>query len=223
MPNAKLFLIFCSILPLLSVSQTKKVEPSKGLVLYIPENFTLMSDDNLAQKYPTYKKPIAMYESRDKKAEMGVNAAVNTWRNNNLNILKDMYKSTIASVFAEVDFIQDGTIVEVNGRKFVYFEFTSAIKDDKRIDETTIVTRRYNYLAYTIYANRILVFNFNSTYISRAEWTQKAVEIMKSIKVSDKLKLDKYVPFQAAGPQPKEISGRKDMQMEALKKLNGKK
>jgi len=219
MQNVKLFILITFVFPLIGIAQVKKIEPAKGLVLEIPKGFSLMSDDNLAQKYPTYKKPIAMFESTDGNAEMGVNAAVNKWRNNNLSILRDMYKSTISSVFAEVEFIQEGNIVEMNGRKFVYFEFTSAIKDDKRLDENTTVTRRYNFIVYTLYASRILVFNFNSTFNSRAQWMPIAASIMNSIQINAKLKLDQYVPFKAAGPQPKAIPGRRDMQMEAIKKL----
>ncbi|MFN0048348.1 MAG: hypothetical protein ACKVOU_04420 [Cytophagales bacterium] len=217
-PSILYFSLFFS--SFLGFSQLKKNEPQKGLELSLPATFTLMSDDDLAQKYPSYKKPIAMYESEDRNAEMGVNAAVNKWKNYNLGVIKDVYKSTISTIFTEVNFIQDGNIVDINDRKYVIFEFTSAIIDDKRVDNNPVSTRRYNYLAYTIYQKKILVFNFNSTFGSKSEWMPMAVQIMKSIKISDRLKIKEFEPYRAQGPRPTRVAGDKNKEQEALMKQN---
>lgn len=213
---------FLFFLTLAVCAQSKKIAPYKGISLKLPSAFVVMADDDIAQKYPTYKKPLAMYVSKDATAEFGINAAVNNWSNKNLEVLRSIYRSTIMSIFYNVNFSKDGEIATINDRKYVLFEFTSEIKDDKRIDESTVLMRRYNYLAYTIYANKILIFNFNADFKKREQWAPQANEIIQSIKISNNLKLPDFVPYKTEGPQPKEIKGRRDIQMEAIKKLNKK-
>lgn len=198
--------------------QFKKVEPIKGLQLSVPNTFKLMSDDDIAQKYPSYKKPIAVFESENKTAELGINSAVYRWKNYNLSVIRDVYKSTISTVFSEVNFIQDGNIVTINDKKYVVFEFTSTLVDDKRLDNNPVFTRRYNYLAYTIHEKKILIFNFNSSYESREEWMPLANQMMQSIKISNKLKIKEFTPYKIEARQPTRVAGDKNKEQEKLMK-----
>ena len=200
------------------ISEAKKTEPIKGLTFILPANFSIMNDDDIAQKYPTYKKPLAMYNSQDKEADFGVNHAVNRWYNANLTILRDMYKSTINSVFTNVDYIQEGVIKTINGRNFIVFEFTSELTEEKRIDEKDVRLRTYSFMCYTLHDAKILVFNFTTRAHYQSKWAPVAATIMNSITISPKLKVGDFTPYKVDRPLPK-TNLKNDPQMEAIKRL----
>lgn len=211
-------ILFISIPLILFAANFKKVEPVKGIKYEMPEDFLQMTDDDMAQNYPTYKKPLIMFNSPDKKADFGVNSAVNRWNNKNLSVLKDMYKSTISSVFTSVTFIQEG-IVQINNRSYIVFEFNSELVDEKRFDGKATITRKYSYLLYTIYENKILVFNFTCESGSKGTWAPVAKRMMNSIEISNKLKLQDFEPFEVDRPLPKS----NDPQMEMIRKMKDSK
>lgn len=199
-------------------SEYKKKELIRGITALIPLDFEIMSDDDMAQKYPTYKKPLVMYNDKNKEADFGLNAAVNKWPNTNLQVLKDMYKSTISSVFTTVEYVQNGVISKINGRNHIVFEFVSELVDDKRVDEKTLTVRKYTYLSYTLQDNKILIFNFTCSAGKKDAWNKVASIIMNSLKISSKVKLENFKPFVVDRPLPK-TNGKNDPQMEAIKKL----
>jgi hypothetical protein len=198
----------------------KKVQLIKGLSAALPKEFIVMIDDDIAQKYPTQKKPLAMYNSTDKSADFGVNYAINKWNNKNLSVLKDIYKSTISSVFTSVTYLQDGLIKNVNGREYIVFEFVSELVDDKRPDSKNFTVRNYSYLMYTIVDKKILVFNFTSVASGKEKWMPVASAIMTSIVITDKFKIEDYTPFEPDRPP---LPKSNDKQMEMIRKMRDNK
>ena len=51
----------------------------EGVTLLIPNNFVEMSDEEIASKYFTPKRPLAIFRSPDRKAEIGVNSSIFEW------------------------------------------------------------------------------------------------------------------------------------------------
>jgi hypothetical protein len=206
-----------------AIVKYKRKSPLKGLTLDLPSNFTIMTDDEMAERYPSYKKPLIMFISVDKKADFGINYSVNKWVNKNLDVLRDMYKSTLSMLFSEVEYIKEGEIVDIHGRKWILFEFYSTFREEKRIDESTLLTRKYNFLAYTLYKNKVIIANFNCSRADAPDYYKYARKIINSIKITDKLDLKDYEPYRTQGPQPIRIKDREDIQLDAIQKLNGSK
>ncbi|MDX2188927.1 MAG: hypothetical protein SFY32_03615 [Bacteroidota bacterium] len=214
------FLILYFIVFNIHAQISKKTEPIKGIMLSLPPSFVTMTDDEIASKFPTYKKPLAMFVSQDKTADFGINVAVNRWQNKNLIVLRDMYKSTISSIFSEIDYKIEGDIVKINNREFILFEFTSKYTDENNKSESTIALKNYSYIAYTLYNQKILIFNFTSTYGESGKWAAVANSLIKSIEITDKLELKEFEPYQVNRPQPKGTEG--DPQMKIIKQMKKK-
>ncbi len=211
-----LFFLFFISLQVFS-QNLKSIDIKKGISLQIPDNFNLMSDDDIAQKYPSYRKPLAVYSNSKKSVDIGVNYTINKWNNSNLSILKSMYKATISSVFTDVSFFQDGVIKKVNDRDFIVFEFISTLTEENGPNQGKSM-RTYTYLAYTIFQKKVLVFNMNAEALERNNWAATFENVFGSIKISNKLELDAFTPFEAENkPVPKSSST--DTQLKLLKRL----
>ena len=214
-------LIVLSISIMSFQTNMRKTQLIKGLSAKLPNTFVIMADDDIAQKYPTHKKPLAMYTSPDKFADFGVNYAVNQWNNRNLTVLRDIYKSTISSVFTHVEYLQEGIIKKINDRDFIVFEFVSELTDDKRPDNRNFTVRNYSYIVYTLVDKKILIFNFTSTVQTKDKWLPVANAIMNSINISENIKIEDYVPVEVERKMPKGKSN--DPQMEMIMKMKDSK
>lgn len=208
--------IFVSYVSVLAQKLIAK-EIRKGLEISIPDKFVMMNDDDLAQKYPSYRKPLAVFTNENKTADIGINYSINKWNNKNLTILKDMYKATISSVFTEVEFIQDGIVKNINGRDFIIFEFISTLVEENGPKKGATV-RTYSYIGYSLYEKKVLVFNLNAPAQEKNNWNLVFGSVFESIKVNNKLELDAFIPYEAENkPQPK--GGADDPQLRLLKKM----
>jgi hypothetical protein len=161
-----------------------KTRITKDITVSLPADFTPMSDDDMAKKYYTYRKPTAMYTNQDRVIDFGLNQTATPWRQQDLPMLKDVYKESIRTMYTKVDFMQD-SIVTLNKRNFIVFEFLSEVVDD---DPASLrkgsVVRQYSYLQYTIKDNKVLIFNFTCPAQFYKKWQETARKIMESIKVA---------------------------------------
>ncbi len=183
-----LILIACCWLVLCSFTtdgiKLVKTKITKEVTVSLPANFVPMTDDDMAKKYFTYRKPTAMYTNPDRLVDFGFNETATRWRKTDLPILQKFYKSSIVSMHNKVDFKQE-TIATINNRDFVIFEFTSEVTDEESNSlQKGGVTRQYSYIQYTIENNKVLVFNFTCPYQMKDKWQEVAKEIMASIKIS---------------------------------------
>ncbi|MES2734219.1 MAG: hypothetical protein V4714_20900 [Bacteroidota bacterium] len=161
-----------------------KVTVAKGITVSMPANFTRMTDDEMANRYFTFRKPVAMFTSPDHSADLGFNISNSHWRKDDLPIAKDFYLSTIQTMYTKVDFIQKGVLKMVNKRQFAVFEFVSEVVDD---DEQSLnkgaVTRQYSYIQYAIQDGKVLVFNFTCAARAKDKWQTTAQAVMKSVRL----------------------------------------
>ena len=171
-------LAFLLGLLLLSTASVPKLRPQKiaeGVTVSLPSDFVPMSDNDIAQRYPSTKKPLAMYTSLDRVVDFGVNESKATFPGSDLNILKEFYQSTILSLYNKVDFIQKGVIQPIKKRDYIVFEFTSEI--DK--------TYKYTYLQYALINNKVFIFNFTCPQEYKDKWQETAKAIMQTVKLNE--------------------------------------
>ena len=180
-------ILFIVIAFLLVSADEPKLTPMKiteGVTASLPKDFVAMSEEDIAQKYPSTKKPLAMFTSLDRTVDFGLNVSKSPWAGSDFAILKDMYKATIMEMYSNVVFLYEGT-EKINGNDFVLFEFTSEADNIKK----------YTYLSYTIIGNakdkenktnRVYIFNFTTDGNKTAAWRETAKAVMHSIRIEPK-------------------------------------
>ena len=171
----------------------KTFKITEGVKASLPADFLSMSDDDLAVKYPSTKKPLAMFTNLDRIADFGLNVNKSSWPGNDLKILQGVYKSTIMDMYNKVEFLQEG-IKTINKKEFIIFEFISVFEGQ----------RNYTFLQYAVVKNQVYLFNFSTAAHLKDKWQPIAQKIMSSIKMSVKDRIEvkpivkdgvkKYVP-----------------------------
>lgn len=161
-----------------------KTEVAPGVKVSLPADFVPMTNDDIARRYFTFRKPVAMYTSPDRSADFGFNVSNSQWRDTDLSIAKDFYLSTLQTMYTKVDFAQKGTLQTVNKRQYAVFEFVSEVVDEEEQSLTKgAVTRQYSYLEYTLRKGKVLIFNFTCPARARDKWQPTARAIMQSVRV----------------------------------------
>lgn len=169
-----------------------KVKINEAISVSLPESFEVMDEVMYSRKYGAYRPPIAIYTSNREEADFGINESVNRslqafassdWKMEDMEMIKGVYKASIAGIHSEVAFIQDD-IREINGRPFIVLELLGAVRDeDKAVSFNRSAKRQYYYIQYTVYNGKILIFNFNCPGALKQRWQNSAREIMDSIKI----------------------------------------
>lgn len=163
----------------------KRVSLTPGASMLMPADFSLMNDDMLAKKYFSPKKPTAMYTDPSGEIDLGINFTNNFWQQEDIPMLKDLYKGSLRANYTKVEFLQEN-IVSINKRKFVVLEFVGIVSDEDK--KTNAMGRksqiaRYNYMMYTVIENRVVVVNFNCPTKYQQEWQAIVPKIMRSVKI----------------------------------------
>ena len=160
-----------------------KIEIGSGISLKLPESFQPMPEAEIARKYISTRKPVAVFMSADRQADFGINISITQWNPSDLPIMKDFYKATIVELHSNVEFIRE-EIVNVNGKDFALLEFTSLVKDeDNTLGTTRPPVQKYNFIQYTIFDKKTFVYNFNCPANQQARFRDTAREIMNSIEM----------------------------------------
>lgn len=187
----------------------KKVHISEGITAKLPAEFVPMSDQDIATKYPSTKKPLAMFTSPDRLVDFGLNVTKSPWAGEDLNLLKEVYKSTLYTLYNEVSMLQED-IRQVNKNEFVVLEFTS------KMDHT----HNYTFLQYGIFNNRVYIFNFTCPVQFMEKWQPIAQQIMSTIKVKPgQLNAIDYKP---AGESQKKGKSSREVYQEQRRRMSSK-
>lgn len=161
----------------------ERLKVTKEISMLVPAQFLPMTQSDLVNKYVSYRMPIAMFTSADRRIDLGVNQNSSPWSSGDLNILKDFYKAGILNLFTEVTFIRD-EIRDIGGRSFVVFEFVSRVSDeDQSFGGLSNPVSNYTYIMYTLHNQRVLLFNFTSPISYRSQWQEAAHQIMESVRI----------------------------------------
>ena len=146
----------------------------------VPADFIDMSEDERNRKYVSSRVPIAMYTNSERNVDIGVNENSTRWGPGDLEILKDFYKANILSLHNEVNFLQED-IQEVAGRQFIVFEFNSKVYKEDSFNKNAV--SKYSYIQYTLFNEKVLLFNFSAPLRYRQQWEAVAKEMMASIRI----------------------------------------
>ena len=185
----KLFIYLVTIFIFSSAYQPVKYVKTKvsdAITMSLPQDFILMSQTDLNTKYVSSKAPIAAYTDFSRTVDLGVNVAYSRWNQEDLEIMRSFYKSTIMGLYDEVQFITE-EIVEINGNNFAVFEFLSSVSDT---DGTTISQgslSKYVRIQYSIIKSKTVLFNFSCPARQKDTWAAVAKKIFESVKVSKTL------------------------------------
>ncbi|WP_338764881.1 hypothetical protein WAF17_00525 [Bernardetia sp. ABR2-2B] len=162
----------------------------EGVTLLIPNNFVEMSDDEIAAKYFTPKRPLAIFRSPDRKAELGINSSLFEWgevgleSEMNMELLKGFYKGAIANSFYEkVKFLNEGEIISIGDREAVLFEFIGAIPEDPNAIINRGGKSRYHQVLYSVYNGKVLIINFSVNGTDYKYWKEHATKMVTSVKI----------------------------------------
>ncbi len=164
-----------------------------GVSILMPEDFVVMSDKDIADRFPSTKKPLAVYMSSDTKADFTMNNTKAKFSGQTAQMLHDIYKVTIIETYdtlafkkervsVALKFISDG-VRTINKKEYAYFEFTSSFNN----------YIKYNYIMYAPHKKHVLIFNFSCDQYVMGKYQPIATAMMNSAKVSSKLTMPDYL------------------------------
>ncbi|WP_448518078.1 hypothetical protein [Rhodoflexus sp.] len=159
----------------------KKIKLAEAIFAQVPEDFRPMTDDEIAQRYFTYRKPVALFTDRRAVVSFGLNVSTTSWKYEDLPILKSFYKSSIMEMFTNVTMLNE-EITTINGRKYAVFEFISEVRSDPKAIISRPAIVNYTYILYTVIGESVYIVNFTCPSSVRKEWQPIAHAIMKTIK-----------------------------------------
>ena len=164
-----------------------KVEVTDNISMSVPSDFRPMTDDEIASKYFTTRRPLALFTDRNLLVDLGVNIATTQWDEKDFEIMMSFQKANIFSLYDEVKILDEG-IKEVNGKKAAYFEFISTVKDDEDSFLKKGSIHKYTYIQYIMVSGKSLVFNFTCPSQYTQQWQATASQIMNDIEIKGKIK-----------------------------------
>lgn len=174
-----------------SSSKWEKLKIREDIKIKLPADFVPMPTDVYARKYGAYRPPIAIYSAPDGYTDFGINETINRslkafasaeFSAKDLEMLKGMYKGSIAAMHSEVKWLKD-EVREINGCNFIVLEFVGVVRDEGNTLGNGREKRQYSYLLYTVKEGSVLLFNFTSPARLQNQWQGIAEEIMENIKV----------------------------------------
>lgn len=177
-------MIFLSLILWTSPVQDKmvKTKVTDNITISLPQNFYAMSEQDIAQRYPSVRKPIGAYTNDARLVDLSVNVSATRWREQDVEMAKDFFKASLFNLYDKVDLIQED-IKTINKKQFIVFEFESRINGDQFSLDKKNPVRTYTYIQYLIMKGKTIVFSFNCPIHLKDKWQPVAPEIMNSIKV----------------------------------------
>ncbi|MGK7390050.1 MAG: hypothetical protein ACNS60_06855 [Candidatus Cyclobacteriaceae bacterium M2_1C_046] len=163
----------------------KKTKVADGITVLLPAEFFPMTPEDLAQRYPSVRKPIAAYTNEERMVDFSVNQSATQWRDGDIEIAKGFIKASISNMFDKVKVHQED-VREINGETFIIFELETRINGDRLGLETTEPAVKYSYLQYLIKNGQMYVFSFHAPLRYIQTWQPIASEVMNSVKIKPK-------------------------------------
>lgn len=175
---------FFSVLLITLVNDQPKLVKTKlenGITISVPEGWKPMDALDFTERYPSVRAPIAAYTDTERTTDFSVNVSATQWPDANLELAQRFFKASIMNMFDRVEILKEG-IHEVNGKKFIYFEFESRVNGTRVKDVQLNSVARYNFIQYLVEPKRTLVFSFSCPNRERENWQATANAMMKAIK-----------------------------------------
>jgi hypothetical protein len=148
----------------------------------MPAELTAMTPEDIIQRYPSVRAPIAAFTNGNRTSDFSVNTSATQWPDENTELAQKFFKSGITNLYDRVDFIDQGIHI-VNKKKFIFFEFESRVNGNRMKEGEQSAVFRYTYIQYLVEKDKALVFSFNCPRDQRSEWQPTVRVMMKSIKI----------------------------------------
>lgn len=180
----KNIIIFLSIVSLFGFAPDKliKTKVAEGITISLPPELSPMTTDDIVQRYPSVRAPLAAYTDLNRTLDFSVNISATQWPDANLEIAQKFFKASFSSFYDRIDMIDEG-IHDVHKKKLVYFEFESRVNGNKMTLGEQQPVFRYTYIQYLIEPNRTLVFTFNCPKSSKEDWQETVRAMMKTVRI----------------------------------------
>lgn len=178
----KFFLFIALLLPLADQPKLVKKKITDDITVLLPQTWKPMDDLDFTERYPSVRAPLAAFTNEERTADFSVNISATRWPDGNVEIARDFFKASLNNMFDRIQMSQEG-IREVNGKRYIYFEFESRVNGNKDDLENSDPVLRYTYQQYLIQPRRTLVFSFTCPRHDRPQWEKQAEAIMKSIRI----------------------------------------
>ncbi len=178
-------ILFLLVLALFSFTSDKlvKVKLNDKVTIFIPESFSSMTNEDMNLRYESYRLPLALYSDPSRLVDFGVNRSYSMWQQEgkpaDLKMMGKFYEASFMELYDKVTFIDKG-IKEVNGHKFLFFEFQSVVFPENDYQDSA---RKYTYLMYGLSEGTTYLFNFTCAQNLQEEWQPTARNIMSQIKL----------------------------------------
>lgn len=177
----KTLVLLCSLLAFTSFGPKPKltaVKVAPGLTVSVPQGFTPLPDEGIAVKFPSPRKPLAVYTSPSGRVDYSV-AVRPTMFGPDYNVLLPMYKASVQRLYTKVEFLTQ-EVRKVNGRDFVALEFVSTLADNRRSNQLAPL-RKYEYIQYTVQGEQLYVFAFSAPAEEQMQWRPVAQAVLNDI------------------------------------------
>ena len=181
--------LFISVFPVLLAALSSNAQPAmvktkigEEMTLSLPEDLIPMTDEDFSMKFISPKKPIAAYTNHQRVVEFSINASNTSWQENDLELMKSFYKSSILSLYDQVKFIKED-IQDINKKKFIVFEFTSHVKGDNSSLANQRGVKKYTYIQYAIKNSKTILLNFSCPARDQSYWQPVIRKTMGSVRL----------------------------------------
>ncbi|MCW5911063.1 MAG: hypothetical protein KIT62_08310 [Cyclobacteriaceae bacterium] len=180
----KKILLFLSVWGLLSFAPDKlvKTKVADGIVISLPPELSPMTPEDIVQRYPSVRAPLAAYTDLNRTLDFSVNVSATQWPDANLEMAQKFFKSSIHSFYDRIDMIEEG-VHEVHKKKLIFLEFESRVNGNKMVLGEQSPVYRYTYIQYLVEPGRTLVFSFNCPKSSKEDWQETVRAMMKTIRI----------------------------------------
>lgn len=177
-------LIFLALLILSGFAPSKlvKTKISDGIVVSLPAELSPMTPEDIVQRYPSVRAPLAAYTDFNRTLDFSVNKSATQWPDADLALAQKFFKSGFHNLYDRVDMINEGTYM-IHKKKFIFFEFESRVNGNKMKENEQQPVFRYTYIQYLVEPDRTLVFSFNCPKGFREDWQETVHAMMQSVKV----------------------------------------
>ncbi|AMR28953.1 hypothetical protein A0257_18835 [Hymenobacter psoromatis] len=172
-----IFALLMKTLPLLAVLALTSFGPRPklttvklvpGLSVAVPQGFAPLPDAAIAAKFPSPRKPLAVFSNPSGRVDYSVSARPTTF-GPDYNILLPMYKASVQRLYTKVEFLTQ-EVRKVNGREFVALEFVSTLSDSRRSAGALAPVRKYEYIEYAVQGEQLYIFSFSAPAEEQAQW-----------------------------------------------------
>jgi len=178
----KILPLLLAVLALTSFGPKPKLTTVKlapGLSVAVPQGFMPLPDDAIAAKFPSPRKPLAVYGNPSGRVDYSISVRPTTF-GPDYNVLLPMYKASVQRLYTKVEFLTQ-EVHKVNGRDVVALEFVSTLSDSRRSAVALAPVRKYEYIEYAVQGTQLYIFAFSAPAEEQAQWRAVAQAALADI------------------------------------------